>query len=254
MKKIVLQPCGKWFAAAIALLPALAIVCAAPVNAQTMANGKAAPHLPGSVLLFPPTVNGANGAPVAVTPQITEAQEIVTDSLRRFLSKGGVGVVVYSGRSPSVVRALQETQGLKPEEAVRGPFDDPRIAKKLAEIMNATEYVTASIDNYVFDAKSRRVTYNLSVFRNGADGTALASFAQKAVGEAPADVALPLVEGSAVARAADLVADQTVRSIYPDTVVMLNPPPAPVKKSRPRAPLAWILPAAAVVGLLIIPR
>ena len=253
MKKIALPLRGRLFAAA-ALLPALAAFCATPGNAQGMTKMPATtPRLPGSVLLFPATINGANGAPVEMTAQVKDAQEIITDAVRRQLSKGGVGVVTYSGKSPSITRAIQET-GLKQDEALKGPYDDPRISKALAQVMNATEYVTISVDNYVFDSKSRRATFNMSVFRNAADGTGLATFSQKAIGEAPADVALPLVEGSAVARGADLVADQTVRSLYPDTAMMLNPPPPPVKKAKTRAPLAWIIPAAAVIGLLIIPR
>lgn len=253
MKSIASLGRGRSLRAALTSLLAVA-ACVAPASAQEMRMAGNPEKLPGSVLLFPPTINDANGKPAELTPQIKETQQIVSEELARFMNKGGLGVVPYRGvQSPSVVRALQETQGLKAEEVTKGPFDDPRIAKRLAQVMNAQEYVTATIDDYVYDAKTHRATFNLSVTRNAADGTSLGSFAQKAVGEAPGDISLSLMQGSATARGAAFVSEQAVKTLYPDTAMILNPPPV-IKKPKPKSKLPWLIPAAAVVGLLIFPR
>jgi hypothetical protein len=255
MKTIALRGSGRSLMAVLTSLLAV-VISVSPVFAQhsRMAATTNGSKLPGSVLLFPPTINDAKGGPAELTPRIKEAQQIIGEALARFLNKGGLGVVPYRGvQSPSVVRALQETQGLKPEEASKGPFDDPRIAKRLAEVMNAQEYITATVDNYQYDSTTRRATFNLSVTRNASNGTALGSFAQKAVGEAPGEVSLSMAEGSATARGADFVAEQAVKTLYPDSAAILNPPP-PVKTERKKSPWAWAIPAAAVLGLLIIPR
>ena len=255
MKSIASLGRGRSLWAALTSLLAVAVSVAPAFAQDNMSVGAgAAAKLPGSVLLFPPTINDASGKPAEVTPQIKETQQIVADELARMMNKGGLGVVPYRGvQSPSVVRALQETQGLKAEEVTKGPFDDPRIAKRLAQVMNAQEYVTATIDGYAYDPKTRRATFNLSVSRNAADGTSLGSFAQKAVGEAPGDISLPLMEGSAAARGAAFVSEQAVKALYPDTTAILNPPPV-IKKSKPKSKLPWLIPAAALAGLLIFPR
>jgi hypothetical protein len=224
--------------------------------AATAARPPASQPLPASVLLFPPVVTGADGAELDATktPQVKETQDIVTDAIRTLLTKGGVGVVVYSNRLPSVQRAVAEGQNLKAEVAAKGPGSDPRVAQQLASIIGASEFITASVDNYQFDPATRRATFNLSVTRNDANGRAIASFADKAVGEAPADVAPSLQEGSAVARAAQVIAEQAVLAIYPQTAPRINPPPKQTHKKTSHAPLAWIIPVVAVVGLAFVPR
>jgi hypothetical protein len=250
---------GWGLALVTAALAAAVMVLALPraVRAQTGTTTAppASKTLPGSVLLFPPVVTGADGAALdpTKTPQVKDTQDIVTDALRKYLTKGGVGVVVYSNRLPSVQRAVAEGQGIKAEVAAKGPGDDPRVAQQLAATINAGEYITASVDNYQYDATAHRATFNLSVTRNDANGKAISSFAEKAVGEAPADVAPSLQEGSAVARAAEVVAEQGVRAIYPQSAPLLNPP-AKANKKKAHAPMAWIIPAVAVIGLVAIPR
>jgi hypothetical protein len=210
--------------------------------------------LPTSVLLFPAVISAEGGAVAADSPTVRQTQEIVTDAVRKYLEKGGVGVVVYSSRLPSVERAVQEGGSIKEQEAVKGPGDDPRLAQKFAEIVGAQEYIMVNIDNYAYDPKTRRATFNLSLTRSSADGTSLASSAEKAVGEAPATTVGNLQEGSAVARAAEFVAQKSVIAVYPQTAVIFNPPPQQEKKKARGSKLAIIIPAAALGAFLLIPR
>jgi hypothetical protein len=206
--------------------------------------------LPTSVLV----ISAEGGAVAADSPTVRQTQEIVTDAVRKYLEKGGVGVVVYSSRLPSVERAVQEGGSIKEQEAVKGPGDDPRLAQKFAEIVGAQEYIMVNIDNYAYDPKTRRATFNLSLTRSSADGTSLASSAEKAVGEAPATTVGNLQEGSAVARAAEFVAQKSVIAVYPQTAVIFNPPPQQEKKKARGSKLAIIIPAAALGAFLLIPR
>jgi len=225
-------------------------------NSTAIMQAQMKQPLPGSVLLFPPLITGADGAVLdpTKTPQAKETQDIVTDAVRKYLGKGGVGVVTYSNRLPSIQRAVAEGQNLKAEVAAKGPGDDPRVAQQIASIAGASEYITASVDNYQYDAATHRATFNLSLTRNDANGRAIASFAEKAVGEAPGDVAPSFQEGSAIARAAEVVAEQGIRTLYPQSAALLNPPAKPASKKKSKSPLAWIIPTVAVIGLVAIPR
>jgi hypothetical protein len=167
-------------------------------------------NLPTNVILFPAEISGAGENP---SRQILEAQEIVTDAVRRQMLKQGVGLTVYSRRLPSVQRAVSE--GLKAEEAVN-PGDDVRKAQRLAELVGSTEFVTVSVDDYKYDPATRTATFSLSVFRNATvDGAPLGTVSEKATGNAPEDVAAPRQEGAAVARAAEVVAEQVAAALYP---------------------------------------
>jgi hypothetical protein len=222
--------------------------------------GMPAPVLPSSVLLFPAVIPGDEGAaapaaagaaqsagPTANTARPV-AEGIITDAVRRFLNRGGVGVVVYNRRLAAMERAVAE--GLRPEEALRGPGDDPRKARQFAEILGANEYLTVLIDDYKYDPASRTATFNLSVARNAADGTSLGATAQKAVGTAPADIPASRREAYAVSSAADVVAQQTVESIYPGAAIRINPPKQPEKKRR-RGVGNLLIPAIAVGAAII---
>jgi len=210
--------------------------------------------LPSSVLLFPAVVSAEGGAVAPANAATKQTQEIVTDEIRRALEKGGIGVVVYSERLPSIQRAVQEGGTLKPEEAAKGPGDDPRLAQKFADIVGAKEYITVTVDNYVYDPKTHRATFNLSLSRNAADGSSLASSAEKAVGDAPSTTAGSMQEGSAVARAAEFVAQKSVIAVYPQSAAVYNPPPAPDKKTKRSSRLAIIIPIAALAAFLLVPR
>lgn len=208
--------------------------------------------LPTSVLLFPALVTGPDGAVTNPSPAVRQTQEIVTSALQKYLEKGGAGVVVYSQRLPSIERAVSEGVGLKSDEAAKGPGDDPRAGQKYADIVGANEYLTTAIDDYKYDSATRRVTFSLSVTRSEANGTPINTVSFPAVGDSPADVAPSRQEGSAVARASEVVAEQTVRALYPQTAVQLDPPKP--KKARKRNKIGWVIPAAAVGVALIVPR
>ncbi|GAB4461705.1 MAG: hypothetical protein OHK0029_27430 [Armatimonadaceae bacterium] len=244
----------------VALGVALAAVAAPTpaVYAQTMSEktttlGPQA-KLPNNVLLFPAVITGEGGAVVEMTPQTQQLQEIVTEAVRNNLARGGVRAVVYSNRLPSIQRAVAEGQGLKPEDAARGPMDDARLASRFAEIVGASEYVVVSVDNYSFDPQSRRATFNLTLIRSETSGASLATSAEKAVGEAPADVPNSLREGSAAARASELAAEKSVINIYPQSAVLINPPKPVEQKKKRKSPLSYIIPAAALGILLLVPR
>lgn len=228
----------------------------APPSAQPplMENGMRAGRapLPTSVLLFPALVTGADGTVAAATPTTRQAQEIVTVALQKYLEKGGVGTVVYSSRLPSIERAVSEGVGISSEAAAKGPGDDPRAGQRFADIVGASEYLTVTVDNYKYDAPTRRATFTLSIVRSEANGTPINTTAFPATGDAPADVSPSRQEGSAVARAAEVVAEQTVRGLYPATAANLDPP-AP-KKARKRSKLGWLIPAVAAGVALIVPR
>ena len=229
------------------MAPTAAMKPAMMMAAPTDTNG-----LPSSVLLFPAVVpSDAPAAGAAATAGRPVAESIVTDAVRRFLSRAGVGVVVYNRRLPAVERAVAE--GLRPEDALKGPGDDPRKAKNFSDILGASEYLTVLIDDYKFDPATRTATFNLSVARNSGDGTSLSATAQKAVGTAPADVPASRQEAAAVANAADVAGEQTVEAVYPGAAARINPPKeAPKKKRRGLGNL--LIPAVAVGAAIIAPH
>lgn len=173
--------------------------------------------LPRDVLIFPANVSSGAGdtATAPLTPTQKQAQDIVTNAFREYLSRAEIGVVVYSRRLPSVQRAVAE--GLKAEDAATGPGDDDRKALKFAQVVGAAEYITLDVTNYKYDAATRTASFNVNVFRNSVEdnGAPLATIAKPASGVAPADVAVPRQEGSALARAAAQVAEETFQDLYP---------------------------------------
>lgn len=240
----------RWAAGLALVISALALTPTA-----TFAQAKEGPSVPMSVILFPAVVSTADGAaPAEPTPAARTAQESVTDSLRRSLTRSGVGVIVYNRRLPSIQRAVSEGV-LRAEDAAAGPGDDPRKAQRLAEIIGATDFITATIDDYKWDSAARMATFNVSVFRNAAsDGSPLGTAAAPGKGEAPADVAPSRQEGSATARAADAAAEQAVQGLFPRA-----PEPAPgeqeKKASMPEKSKAesYILPGLGLIlGILVL--
>lgn len=184
---------------------------------------------PGAVLLFPAATSGGTGevaAPAAGAPAPADQQagQMVTEALRKYLSRNGVSVILYDRRLPSVERAVAE--GSLKLDDVAGPGDDPRKAQRLADLVGAPEYVTAIIEDYRYDAATRTASLNLTLSRNTAtDGSSLGTAASPGTGVAPEDVARPRQEGSAAARAAEAAAEQTVDRLFPA-------PPAPAVTTR----------------------
>ena len=141
------------------------------------------------------------------------AQMLITDALKSHLTMAGVGAFVYSKRLPTVQRAVAESL-IKAENAAN-PTDDERIAQRVAELMGADEYVIVDVPDYKYDSATRTATFTVSLIRKAVDGTQLGTVAEKAIGVAPEDVAANRQEGSAVARAAETVAEQTVGALFP---------------------------------------
>jgi hypothetical protein len=198
--------------------------------------------VPGSVLVFPAYVDGA-----ANNPSAKLAQKLVTDAVRKYIGRLGLGVVVYDKSLPSVQRAVQENEkGLKAENAAAGPGDDPRMARTLAEVSGASEYVVTIIDDYKYDSKTQTATFNLSLTRSTtADGAAVNTVANKQSGVAPSDVAPSRQEGSAIVRAADSGAEQGVAQLYPEMKV----PVQAVKVVKTRSRLEKYALPGFVIGL-----
>jgi hypothetical protein len=210
---------------AVAAAGSPAAVRAAAAAAQS--RGAAAPvaAVPSNVLVFPAEVPGANATGTAANEPAArsarDVQEIVTDAVRSKMSRAGVGLFVYSRRLPSVQRAVAE--GLKAEEAA-GPGDDDARARRLAEIVGATEFVVLSVENYRYDPATRTATFSRSALRRSAeDGAPLGTVSESATGVSPEDIAAPRQEGAAVARAADVVAEQVVGGLFPLPKVATDP-------------------------------
>jgi len=166
------------------------------------------------VVLFPPILPGTlPDSKGEIKKSAKEAQEIITEAIKQRMSSAGVSAYIYSRRMPSVLRAVAENQ-IKPEGAAN-PTDDERIAMRVAELVGADEYVIIDVSDYAYDAKTRTATFSLSLIRKSVDGTQLGTVAEKAIGNAPDGVAPRLQEGSAVAHASDVIAQQTVDSLYP---------------------------------------
>ena len=192
-------------------------VATLPSNAQ----GKPVPT--GSVLVFPPVIEGASGESAAL------ATEIVTDAIRTRLKGIGAGVVVFSSRLASVQRAREEQQ-IRKEDVENGPGDDRAKARRIADIVGASEYLSVFVDGYKYDASSRTASFNLNVNRYAtADGSPIGAFNKAQQGMAPAGVAVPRQEGSALARAMEVGAEQSVADLYPIATILENAKVAPRK-------------------------
>lgn len=198
---------------------------------QNGGGGAAARSQPRSVLLFPAVVGAPEGAAATAEPTraVRQIQESVTDALRKHFARNGIAATVYTRRLPSIQRAVAEGT-LTAEVAATGLRDtaDNARAQRLAETIGANSFVTATIDDYRYDAATRAVTFNLSVshIAAGEDGT-LGTAAAPGRGEAPADVAGSLQEGSAGARAAEAAAEQAVQGLFPRA-----PEPNPAQKKQ----------------------
>ena len=194
----------------------LAATAVSAIAAPPPATGSV--EIPRDVLIFPANISTGSGdsaAAAQLTPTQKQAQDIVTNAFREYLSRAEIGVVVYNKRLPSVQRAVSE--GLKAEDAAAGPGDDDRKALRFAQVVGAAEYVTLDVTNYKYDPATRTASFNVNVFRNSVedDGAPLATIAKPASAAAPADVAVPRQEGSALARAAAQVAEETFQDLYP---------------------------------------
>jgi hypothetical protein len=206
---------------AAALVAATTVSCLALAATSASAQQAPAPGMvviPRDVLIFPATISGGSGDSATAAGQTSsqkQAQDIVTNAFREYLSRAEIGVVVYNKRLPSVQRAVAE--GLKAEDAAAGPGDDDRKALRFAQVVGAAEYITLDVTNYKYDPATRTASFNVNVFRNSVEdnGAPLATIAKPASGTAPADVAVPRQEGSAVARAAAQVAEETFQDLYP---------------------------------------
>ncbi|WP_309707056.1 hypothetical protein [Armatimonas sp.] len=187
--------------AGLALMPSLA-------HAQT----------PSNVLLFPAVVNGDRNDSTKLV------EDDVTEALRNQLTKLGIAAVVYNKRIPSVQRAINESDKIiSDKDADSGPGDDNRKAKRFAEVVGASEYLTVFVDDYSFDAASRTAKFNLSMTRyNTESGQALGTFAKMQQGIAPADVAKGRQQASALARAAVTGGQQAASSLYPQAAVIAS--------------------------------
>ena len=201
-------------------LAALALPLAANAQQQkskaTVASATTAPIAapPSNLVMFPPMIQGATpDSKGVVNKSARKAQDIITDAIKMRLSMSGVGAFVYSRRLPTVQRAVAEN--LIKAEAAANPTDDDRIAQRVAELMGADEYVIVDVPDYKYDEATKTATFTVSMIRKAVDGTQLGTVAEKAVGVAPADVAPTRQEGSAIARAAETVAEQTVSAIFP---------------------------------------
>lgn len=262
---------SKWQLRGYGLVAALSVsllTCAAAFG-QTPGS---VPEEPMSVLLFPaqldpsavdaapgapaaaPAAGAASAAAPAVNPRTKMIQDIATEALRKSLAKSGVFVVLYDKRLPSIQRAISETT-LQPDE-VAGPGDDPVRARKLAEIVGATEYIMPAIDSYKYDAATRTATINLSVTRTSVtDGITLGTAAAPGTGVSAADVAAPRQEGAALARSAEVAAEQATQGLFPRAPVEdKKGKKKDTKKAETRSsnPGSWFFPAAfAITGVII---
>ncbi len=196
--------------------PLLVAACLLPVSvfAQSVKEAASVAAPPSNLIVFPPIIEGATpDSKGVVNKSARNAQEIITDAIRLRMKMAGVGAFVYSKRLPTVQRAVNENL-IKAENAAN-PADDERIAQRIAELIGADEYIIVDVPDYKYDETTKTATFTVSLIRKTVDGTQLGTVAEKAVGTAPADIAPNRQEGSAVARAAETVAEQTVASIFP---------------------------------------
>lgn len=205
------------------------------------AQGKPAPT--GSVLIFPAVIEGVSGDSAAL------ATEIVTEALRSRLKGIGAGVVVYSGRLPSVQRAKEEQQ-IRKEDVENGPADDRAKARRIADIVGASEYLSVFVDGYKYDSASRTASFNLNVNRYlTSDGSPVGAFSKAQQGMAPGGVAVPRQEGSALARAMEVGAEQGVGDLYPIAAILENAKVAPRKGKQSSSRGVVTLFTAAIAAL-----
>ncbi|MBC8134503.1 MAG: hypothetical protein H8F28_01280 [Fibrella sp.] len=193
-------------------LAAFALPLAATAQKNNTTSPVAAP--PSNIVMFPPMLEGATpDSKGEVNKSARNAQMLITDALKNRLTMAGVGAFIYSRRLPTVQRAVAESL-IKAENAAN-PTDDERVAQRVAELMGADEYVIVDVPDYKYDVATRTATFTVSLIRKSVDGTQLGTVAEKAVGVAPEDVAANRQEGSAVARAAETVSEQTVNALFP---------------------------------------
>jgi hypothetical protein len=206
--------------------------------------GRAMAQEANSVVLFPAVVS-SDGSSAKL------AREIVTDAVKRFLTKSGAGVTVYNKRMPSIVRALNENEKMFTEKDIEaGPGDDNRKSQRYAEVIGANEYVTVFVDDYKFDAATRVAKFNLSVSRyNTATGSALGTYAKMQQGLAPADVAKPNQEGSAAARGAEVGSEEAIRALFPQPAAAMS---APMKKKKAGGDKGVLSIFGAAIGVLFL--
>ena len=192
-----------------------AVLTAVCLLGATPKVGRAQNPVPSSVLIFPAHIDGA-----ANNPSAKLTQKLLTDALRKSISRLGIGAVIYDKNLPSIQRAVQESEkGIKADEAAAGPGDDMTKAKRLAEVSGAPEFIIAIVEDYKYDAKSRTATFNLSLSRSSVADGPINNVANKQSGAAPADVAPSRQEGSAIVRAVEVAADQGILQLYPDVRV-----------------------------------
>ena len=202
-----------------AVLTAVCLLGSAPRVARAQSS------IPSSVLVFPAHVDGA-----ANNPSAKLIQKLLTDGIRNQLGRLGLGAVIYDKNLPSIQRAIQEGEkGIKADQAAAGPGDDAVLAKRLAEVSGAPEYIVAIVEDYKYDAKSKTATFNLSLSRSSVADGPVNSVANKQTGVAPSDVAPSRQEGSALVRAVDVGTEQGVSQLYPD-IKIVAAPVKPMKK------------------------
>jgi hypothetical protein len=220
--KSMMSPISMRTKLALGALLLTAGLSALPAAAQT------AQQIPNNVLLFSPVVDGDRKESTKLV------EDEITGAIRDRLAKLGIAAVVYSRRLPSVQRALNEgDRVLTDKDLDAGPGDDPRKAQRFAEVVGSTEYLTVFVDGYSYDAGSRTAKFNLSLTRyNTHTSQPLGTFAKGQQGVAPADVAKARQEGSALARAAEVGAQQAVEGLFPKAfaaVVSKTNTPKPTK-------------------------
>lgn len=221
-----------------AVLTAVCLLGATPTvgNAQT--------PVPSSVLIFPAHIDGA-----ATNPSAKLTQKLLTDALRKYVARLGIGAVIYDKNLPSIQRAVQESEkGIKADEAAAGPGDDMTKAKRLADVSGAPEYIVAIVEDYKYDAKSKTATFNLSLSRSSVADGPINNIANKQSGVAPSDVAPSRQEGSAVTRAVEVAAEQGIAQLYPDVRV----PEMKVKPTTKRTTAAKYAVPGFLIGLGIL--
>jgi hypothetical protein len=217
-------------AVTVALAMSPTLLLARPALADT-ASQKSGPRMtvivPTNVLEFPATVTSGNGGDdtsggSALTPEMRQVQDIVTDAFRDYMHRAGIGIVTYNRLLPSVQRGVAEGT-IKADDAVAGPGDDPRNALRFALLNGASEYVTIDVTNYKYDVNSRTVNFNVSVQRctTEAEGMPLGTVAKPAVGTAQADIPPYRQEDVAVENAASAVAEETFQDLYPQVAELM---------------------------------
>ena len=183
----------------------------APVSAQTMMVSAQA--TPKDVLLFPAAVMSADGVK-ATGKAATDVQDIVTDATREYLRRTlGAGVIVYNKRLSSVQRALAE--GVSASE-FNDVGDSPGKTQRIADIVNASEYLILSVSDYKYDSATHKASFLITAYRNRTQGNVPIATAAKSVsGVSATGAPTAMLEESAIARAADSAVEQVIHTVYP---------------------------------------